>query len=79
MKTAPDFAMPILFLLGVTRTSLAFAQDITRKALEQARVELRRAVQEGRVAGTAYRVLRDGLIFRLSDFAGSQLRQITKA
>ena len=45
--------MPILFLMGMTLTSLAFAQDSTQTALEQAWVVLRRAVQEGRVAGTA--------------------------
>jgi hypothetical protein len=72
MKTAPPFARPILFLLGVTLTSLAGAQDSTQKALEQARVELRRAVQEGRVAGTAHLVLRGGLISTLPDFAGRQ-------
>ena len=58
--TDPDFAKPILFLLGVTLASMAIAQDSTPKALEQARVELRRAVQEGKVAGAAHLVVRDG-------------------
>jgi CubicO group peptidase (beta-lactamase class C family) len=38
----------------------ACAQDSTQKALEQARTELHRAVQDGRIAGAAHLVVRDG-------------------
>ncbi|MDA1275604.1 MAG: DUF2341 domain-containing protein [Verrucomicrobia bacterium] len=48
------------FLLSLALGSAAVAQDNTAKALEQARSELHRAVREGKVAGAAHLVVRDG-------------------
>lgn len=47
-------------LLSLTMASAAIANDSTPKVLEQARVELRRVVQEGKIAGGAHLVVRDG-------------------
>lgn len=49
----------IVLLFVLTLAKQASAQD-TRNTLERARTELRRAVQEGKVAGVAHLVVRDG-------------------